>query len=302
MKYPIHDFGALFDAHVHTYFDYHDGFITPTELIRCTKQRGFNWVCAMAHDTAVGAKKIAKLAKEQGIPCLSGIEISTTHNHLLAYGIDHWPYLRNTVDPEVAIEELRKQDCAIFIAHPYANPLGVKGGTWSPQIVARLDIDGIEWCNATTYFLNTKTQQIYHDFPKGRRIAGTDAHHPSNFGYAFTQVMCLSEDSDDLVSAMQKGKCKAHSHNVPLFLAGYGAFLSIVKNKLLKQRIVEGHPIIAQGDLPYSIYPSTYNGPFKPYEKITKAEKDFNHGQWMKNFMQYPFNSRTSHWLSNRFY
>ena len=113
------------------------------------------------------------------------MEISTIYNHLLAYGVNEWPYRRDVLEPDAAIEYLREQDCAIFLAHPYSNP---HEGLWVPEIVKRLDIDGIEWTNGTIYHLNRKTHKLYKHFPKGRRIAGTDAHTKAVFGYAFTQV------------------------------------------------------------------------------------------------------------------
>jgi predicted metal-dependent phosphoesterase TrpH len=294
--FSIEKYGALFDGHIHTYFDYHDGMITPSQLIRCTKQSRFNWVLAMSHDTAVGTKKITKLAKENGLPCLPGIEISTSHNHLLAYGIQHWPYRRNTATPEEAIDELRRQDCAIYLSHPMASPASVDDGNWDPKFLKHLDFDGIEWCNATTYFFNGRTQQIFQNFPKGRLVAGTDAHHPSSFGYAYTQVAVNSEDPDDLVKAMQKGRCHAHTNSVPVLLAGYGALLSILKNKFLKMKKIEGRWIQAQGDRPGSIVPDSY-GPWKPYDSMSKEEKNIKHDNWLAEIQKSPINPRTSAWL-----
>ncbi len=244
-------YGALFDAHVHSYFDFHDGMITPQDLVDAVYQRGLNWVCAMAHDTVRGVPKIRRLAKEKGLPTISGIEISTTHNHLLAYGLQEWHVQRDCIDPDEAIELLREQDAAIFLAHPYTNPKGVDHGYWSPRILEKLDVDGIEYYNGGTYFLNRGTKKNLSNFiPKGRRIAGTDAHHKSNVGYAYTQVDINSEDPDDLVAAMQNGKCKPYMNPVPLHRFLYQVILGTFKNKVLKRRVVEGTPIIANGDRP----------------------------------------------------
>lgn len=253
-EYRIEDYGALFDAHVHTYFDYHDGMITPRQLIRFTKKKGLNFVNAMAHDTIRGVKKIKKLAKENGLPCISAMEVSTTYNHILAFGVNDWPFQRNTLDPDVAIDYLRQQGCAIFLAHPYAD---AHDGLWTPEIVKRLDIDGIEWTNATSYFHNRKTHQIYKRFPKGRRIAGSDAHTTAVFGSAFTQVAVNSKDPDDLVSNMKKGKCKAYSSIAPIHRAAFMAFKAITWNKVVKLRRIEGRTVIPHGDHPGSIIPDT---------------------------------------------
>ncbi|MHA1149798.1 MAG: CehA/McbA family metallohydrolase [Promethearchaeota archaeon] len=279
--YPIEKYGALFDAHIHTYFDYHDGLITPKQLIKCTLKRGFNYVCAMAHDTIRGTKIIERLARGYNLPSVPAMEVSTVYNHILAFGVQEWPFRRNCLDPDVAIEYLREQDCAIFLAHPYSDP---HNGLWIPEVVKRLDIDGIEWTNSTAYWMNWKTHKVFQHMPIGRRIAGSDAHTPAVFGTSFTQVNINSEDPDDLVAAMKNGKCRAYSSHAPLHRALYMVFLSILRNNIIKRRWVEGRHIIPEGDHPRSIV---------PHQIKTSAE-------WVKKILQKPENSRTKKWIDGK--
>ncbi|TFG00571.1 MAG: hypothetical protein EU540_05145 [Promethearchaeota archaeon] len=278
LKYPIAEYGALFDAHVHTYFDYHDGMITPQQLIKMTLKKGFNYVCAMAHDTIRGVKIIEKLAKSFHLPSIPAMEISTIYNHILAFGVQEWPYRRDCWDPDVVIEFLREQDCAIFLAHPYSNP---HDGLWTPEIVKRLDIDGIEWTNSTAYWRNRKTHKFYQNIPKGRRIAGSDAHTTSVLGTAFTQVDVNSADPDELVAAMKKGKCKAYSGTAPLHRALHMSIKCIIWNSIIKRRWVEGRHIIPEGDHPGSIVPS-----------IIKSS-----AEWVETTMKKSENIRTKAWV-----
>ena len=269
-RYPIEDYGAIFDAHTHLYFDYHDGLMTPKQLIQSTKRRGFNFVCAMSHDTAVGTKIVARLAKEHDLPCLPGIEISTIHNHILAYGIQEWPFMRDTTKPDEAIDHLRDQDCAIFLSHPYSDAGLTPHTQWMPSVVKRLDIDGIEWVNATIYHQNLKTHRVYKRWPEGRRIAGSDAHHPAVFGFGYTQVAVNSEDPDDVVAAMQKGRCKPHWQIPSPVLPIYQVLLSVVKNKIVKRRMVEGKMAPAIGDRPGSIRPKKIPDAIEWREKLIR--------------------------------
>ncbi|MHA1775606.1 MAG: hypothetical protein DRO88_00780 [Promethearchaeia archaeon] len=209
--YDRSKFGALFDAHIHTYYDLHDGMITPDELIKCTLKWKFNWVIAMAHDTLRGVNKIRQLANRKGLPTLPAMEISTGYNHILAYGVQEWHLAKDSWNPEEVIEILREQDCAIYLSHPGINPFQ---GYWTPEIVRRLDIDGLEWINGSNFFLNNRTHRWFKDWHKGK-IAGTDAHHPSQFGFTHTQVMTNTVDSDELVKFLQKGKCKPRGRWVP---------------------------------------------------------------------------------------
>ncbi|MHA1646999.1 MAG: PHP-associated domain-containing protein [Promethearchaeota archaeon] len=239
MDYHRNRYGALFDGHLHTYFDFHDGRITPLQLVKRTKKLGFNWINAMAHDTIRGVPRIKKIAKEYNLPVIPSMEISTSYNHLLAYGVQEWGYAKDCWDPEIVIERLRAQDCAIFISHPGINPYK---GYWTPEIVKRLDVDGIEWINGSNYFFNHRTWKWFKNYPKGK-IAGTDAHHITNMGFNFTQVDTNSEDPDDLVSALKKGKCRPRGNNVPIerFLAWNFYILS--KRRFFPNYPIEGYQI-----------------------------------------------------------
>ncbi|MCF2140395.1 MAG: PHP domain-containing protein [Candidatus Lokiarchaeota archaeon] len=210
--YSRSKFGAIFDAHIHTYYDLHDGTISAEDLIKITLKWGFNWVNAMAHDSLRGLPKIRKLAQEKGLPVIPALEISTGFNHILAYGVQEWHLAKDSWNPEEVIELLREQDCAIYLAHPGLNPFK---GYWSPAIVKRLDIDGIEWVNGSNYFLNKRTHRWFKGWKKGK-IAGTDAHHISQFGYTFTQVPTSTEDPDELVKYLKRGKCQPGGSYIPI--------------------------------------------------------------------------------------
>ncbi len=277
----ISEYGALFDAHIHTYFDYHDGMITPQQLVNAVDRAGLNWVCAMAHDTCRGAPKIQKLAKEKGLPCITGIEISTTHNHLLGYGLHEWKIQRDSIDPDEAIELLREQDAAVFLAHPMSNPKGDKGGNWNPELVKRLDIDGLEWYNASTYIFNKRTHTAFPNFPDGRKIAGTDAHHHTCVGYSWTRVDVNSEDPDDVVAAMKKGKCTPYMHPVPFHKFIATAAYQQFKNKVIKRIKVEGRPIIADGD--------------RPLTRIAEGMEP--HHLWVDKMVERPMIPQVANWV-----
>jgi predicted metal-dependent phosphoesterase TrpH len=252
---PIEIFGALFDAHVHTCYDLHDGLLTPEELVALNKRHGFNWVLAMNHDTMRGFTKVQRLAKANDFPCINGIEISTTFNHILAYGIQEWPYRSFAWDPETVIDHLRDQDCAIFLAHPCNNPWN---GRWTPEIARRLDVDGIEWNNASNSILNKKTATLFDTFPKGRRIAGTDAHTPYTFGHAYTQVATTSSNPDDLVSAMKHGRCTPRGRYVPLVCVGIEQLIIVLKNKVIGYVNVDGKWFKTVQQEPGSIAPEGF--------------------------------------------
>jgi len=255
----------MFDCHVHTCYDLHDGHIMPAELVSLARNHRFNWVLAMNHDTMRGLFKVRKLSKEAGLPCITGIEASTIYNHILAYGVQEWPYRDYSWEPGVVIDHLRDQDCAIFLAHPCNNPWN---GHWTPEIARRLDIDGIEWNNASNSVLNRKTAKLFATFPRGRCIAGTDAHTPLTYGHAYTQVATASTDPDDLVAAMKKGKCAPCGRYVPLVLVGVEQLSIAIKNKIICRMDAEGTWVNTIEQVPGSIAPEV----FPPANALTHHE------------------------------
>ncbi len=254
-RFPREEYGAMFDAHVHTYYDLHDGRLSPAELVALAKRHGFNWILAMNHDTMRGLFKVQRLAKEAGIPCITGIEVSTLYNHVLAYGVQEWTLRDNAWDPGTAIDHLRRQGCAVFLAHP-CNSQG--NGQWTPEIARRLDIDGVEWNNASNSILNRKTAAMFATFPSGRRIAGTDAHTPYAYGHAYTQVATASADPDDLVSAMRRGRCAARGRYVPLVCVGIEQLTIAIKNKVIKHVNAGGKCVKTIEQDPSSIAPEGF--------------------------------------------
>lgn len=257
-------YGALFDAHVHSYFDFHDGMIPPKSLVKKTKKIGLNWVTAMSHDTTLGISQIKREAKKYNIPVLPAIEISTGYNHILAYGIQEWPYAKDSWNPEVVIEKLREQDCAIYLSHPAFRPLE---WYWEPEIASQLDIDGIEWINGSNYFLNHKVWDWYQNWSKGK-IAGSDAHHITHLGYSYTQIPIETEDLDDLVSYLKKGICYPQGRMVPLHRFLLWEFYRQLFKKFVGKHFVEGRWVM-----------------FNDHPRGVLPEIPFNANQWRKQLL-----------------
>lgn len=242
--YPISRFGAVFDAHVHGCYDFHDGILTPRLLAKLSVKRKFNFLNAMQHDTVAYMELFKEAGKEFGLPVIPAVEVSTNYNHLLAFGVQEWDYAKDSWDPEITIERLREQDCAIYCSHPAVYQFK---GKWE-NLVYSLDIDGIEFTNGSLNFLNQKIHSMFKNYNKGL-IAGTDAHDPTNFGYTWTQVDVQSEDPGDLVAALKKGKCKPCGMYVPLFLIIYWALRSTYIHKIKKIHPLEKKIIPTQDSI-----------------------------------------------------
>ncbi len=284
-RFPVEQYGALFDAHVHTCYDLHDGLLSPADIVDLAVQHGFNWVLALNHDTVRGLDKVKRLAKEKGLPCIAGVEVSTTFNHILAYGIVEWPYRAYAWNPEEVIDHLRAQGCAIFLAHPCN---GQRIGNWTAAMARRLDVDGVEWNNADNTILNQKTAKEFASLPAGRRIAGTDAHTRYTYGYAYTQVATTSTNPDDLVSAMKRGRCAPRGQYVPLVAIGREQLTLLLKNKILSSFNVDGTWIRTTRDEPASIAPDGYPPANVLSEREAKARMKPGALAWRRTLLKKP--------------
>jgi len=78
------------DLHIHSNFS--DGTRHPKDIIRETKEMGFDVISITDHDTMDGYKAGKRLAKHLGLELVPGVEISTYYQsfdvHILAYFVD----------------------------------------------------------------------------------------------------------------------------------------------------------------------------------------------------------------------
>lgn len=79
----------LIDLHLHSTFS--DGTFTPKELVLRGRAHGISVLALTDHDTTVGLSEFRAACKNQGMACVSGIELSAEFPgtlHILGYRID----------------------------------------------------------------------------------------------------------------------------------------------------------------------------------------------------------------------
>ena len=78
------------DIHIHTTFS--DGHSTPKEVVALVQAKGLGVLAITDHDTVGGVAQGMEAAKEKGLICLAGIEISTYQDqevHVLGYNVPY---------------------------------------------------------------------------------------------------------------------------------------------------------------------------------------------------------------------
>ena len=78
------------DLHIHT--NCSDGMFNPEDIVDMAKERGLDCIAITDHDTVDGVKRARTHARELGLKCVIGAEISSVLNgldvHMLAYNLD----------------------------------------------------------------------------------------------------------------------------------------------------------------------------------------------------------------------
>lgn len=195
------------DLHVHTRF-FH-GFESAAPLydpVGCRlaglvgQLRGLDGIATTNHDY------YRSFLDAAGAELIPGIEVTTTHGHVLVVGPD--PPTRTEpgeFSPEEVVERAHDRGCAAIIAHPFRN---------STVRHTDLDFDAVE--------LNGKTPQTWwrarevaakSDLPL---VGGSDAHYPFEVGRAYTKVEADELTADAIVDAIRAGNVSAELNFGPV--------------------------------------------------------------------------------------
>ena len=191
----MNDLLLKIDLHVHTCYSI-DAGTTPKEIVAHSKKRGLDGVAITDHDTLEGA---LKLTNHEELIVIPGIEITTLDGHVLALNV------HEEVPPEMTLSEtirgVHELGGIAVAAHPKAIHCGIK-----QQITSSLGFDAIEVINSSAFPFFFSTYQsrkvaLRLGLPQ---VAGSDAHYPSEIGFAYTLVDADPE-VDEIVHAIRKG-------------------------------------------------------------------------------------------------
>ena len=177
------------DLHVHSIFSA-DGISLPEDLIAEAKRKGLHGFAITDHNTceAVDYMIDRGLMRRDGQPVdgfliIPGVETTTAEGHLISLGIT-LPNLKGVPAAEV-VERTHDLGGLAIPPHPYDMfRAGIR-----EKILDTLDLDGLEVFNAATTFKRYNRRAF--EYAKARKLAmtaGSDAHHASAIGTAYTIV------------------------------------------------------------------------------------------------------------------
>lgn len=79
------------DCHCHTRYSY-DNYLEPLVLVRRARELSLDGIVIAEHHSFDASAPVEHIGREEGLLVLRGVEISTDHGHLLAFGVvdDGW--------------------------------------------------------------------------------------------------------------------------------------------------------------------------------------------------------------------
>ena len=187
------------DLHVHTCYS-DDATSSLEEIIFYAKKKDLDGIAITDHDNIKGAKRALKLASERELMIIPGIEVTTLQGHVL--GLNITTFIPQNLDLIETVDKIHEAGGIAIAAHPI---VFIKSHI-KPRIALVSNLDGVEVINSSAFpfFLSTRLSQALAERLKLPQTAGSDAHHASEIGTAYTMVKADS-DIDEIVEAIRNG-------------------------------------------------------------------------------------------------
>lgn len=211
------------DFHCHTYHS-PDSLTTIDDLIRNIKKRGLDRVVVTDHNCLAGAQEAHNAAPDL---IIVGEEVQTSEGEFLAAFVTR--EVPKGLKPMEAYKRLRDQGAFISVSHPF-DP---QRSGWSNKSLLEIApiVDAIEVFNARVLdmTMNLKAEE----FARAHNLSGTagsDGHHPSEVGRAYSILPDFS-NADELRSVINQA-VSAGRLSSPLvhFYSSWARFVKAVRS------------------------------------------------------------------------
>ena len=194
------------DLHCHSKYS-HDNYFEPKELIEQAILMNLDGVCFTEHYSIAASYPVEKIKVPAGFYVFRGLEISTSHGHLLVYGVkdDSWNIWsrNNYLEASDVIETVHRLGGICVPAHPFRY-----WDSFGEEVFNIDGFDAIETHNGLS--LDEENQKAVQavrikSLPS---IGGSDCHNKEQVGKAFTVFDNPVRSVDELVIEIKKGNCK----------------------------------------------------------------------------------------------
>ena len=214
---PAHStpqYGMPFNIELHTHsFFSGDGVSSPEELIDSARRKGLHGFALTDHNTCEGIDYMLRkgLMRPDGLPVdgflvIPGVEVSTSDGHLLCLGVT-LPNMKGRPAAEVC-DAIHERGGLAIPPHPD----DLVRACIRESVRKTLPVDAVEVFNAAnTFQVFNRKAYAYAEAAGLPMIAGSDTHHESSIGTAYTIL-----ETDELTLAnvlrqiVQKNRLAQH--------------------------------------------------------------------------------------------
>ena len=180
-----------FELHCHTHYSKgtkipKEVFLSPTEVIRLAKKRGFDTIAVTDHKVTTAWAEAKKEAKKQKINFIPGQEIESKDGHVLGLRLNR--AVKNNMSAEETLEAIKEQGGFSVAPHPFdIKNDGIKEECFSADAVEVFNSFSIDRLS------NWYTQRRVKKEGKPM-VAGSDVHVPEMMGLCTNTVHATTVD------------------------------------------------------------------------------------------------------------
>ncbi len=194
------------DLHCHTKYS-GDSYLEPEELIEQAIKLNLKGVCMTEHSSLLDSHVLEGLKIPDGFYVFRGVELYTSHGHLLVYGLkedlwDPW-YSDHDLDLFRVLENVHSKGGICVAAHPFRG--------WDSFGEDMLELDGIDAIETHNGLDGEEKNRKATHMARIRNlpsIGGSDCHQKAQVGRAFTEFRNPVHTMDELIQEIKKGNCK----------------------------------------------------------------------------------------------
>lgn len=185
------------DLHIHSRHS-RDGSAAPKDIVSWCKKAGLDGLAVTDHNSIEAWSEAEVVARGAGLLFVKALEISTSHGHVLAYGVSGLVPRGLTV--EETIEKVHEAGGVAVAAHPSRFPSGM-----GLARARKNKFDGIEVINGGSSPRSNRSARKVAESKGSAMTGGSDAHEIGQIAKAYTIIEDASTQ-DDVLEAIRSRK------------------------------------------------------------------------------------------------
>ncbi len=174
--------------------------MSPDQIVRALKRKGFTGMALTDHDTIAGWKDAKKAAGKHGMVFIPGLEVSTASGHVLGLGLNE--NVKSGMSINETIEEIHAQGGIAVAPHPF----DLRNEGVGDEFIK---------CDAAEAFNSLIISRIENHIARSKitkagmaAVGGSDAHSPDMLGLTANHID--AHDVDGILRQIKKGNVRFH--------------------------------------------------------------------------------------------